>query len=132
LRGYKAINKKKVLIVEDEIVGAMFLERLLELWGYECCELATSGKEALKIAEREKPDIVLMDINLHGEMSGIATAEQIRALFGTPLIFLSGYSDEETKEKAGIVEPAGYFLKPVDYDKLRLTLQSIVRKGKRR
>jgi YesN/AraC family two-component response regulator len=110
----------------------MFLERMLELWGYECCELATSGKEALRIAKRERPDIVLMDINLPGGMSGIATAEKIRSRFGKPVIFLSGYSDEETKKRAEITEPAAYFLKPVDYDKLRLTLQSIAGKNNRR
>jgi YesN/AraC family two-component response regulator len=110
----------------------MFLEKLLELWGYACCELATSGKDTLRIAKREKPDVVLMDINLHGGMSGIATAEKVRSRFGIPVIFVSGYSDEDTKKKAETVKPAGYFLKPIDYDKLKSTLRSITKKGRDR
>ena len=119
--GYKTI-KKKILIVEDEIVQAMFLGKVLELWDYEICETATSGEDAIKEAEIQSPDLVIMDINIHGEISGIEAAGRIRSQFGIPVIFITGYSDEETRQKAYDAHPAGYFVKPLDYDKLREAL----------
>ena len=114
------------MIVEDEIIQAMFLGKILELWGYEICETATSGEDAIKEAEIQNPDLVLMDISIHGEISGIEAAGKIRSQFGIPVIFMSGYSDEETRQKAYTAHPAGYFVKPLDYDKLKETLMSIM------
>jgi CheY-like chemotaxis protein len=114
------------LIVEDEIVQAMFLGKILELWGNEVCETATSGEDAIKEAEIQNPDLVLMDINIHGEISGIEAAGRIRSQFGIPVIFMTGYSDEETRQKAYTAHPAGYFVKPLDYEKLKETLMLIM------
>jgi CheY-like chemotaxis protein len=114
------------LIVEDEIVEAMFLGKLLELWGHESCDTATSGEEALKEAENRKPDLVLMDIHVHGTISGIDAAIRIRSQLGIPVIFLTGYSDEETRQKASAAHPAGYFVKPIDYSTLREAIASIL------
>jgi CheY-like chemotaxis protein len=116
------------LIVEDEIIQAMFLGKILELWGYEICETATSGEEAVKESENQKPDLVLMDISIHGETSGIEAACNIRSRLGIPVIFISGYSDEETRNKACTARPAGYFVKPLDYNKLKEAIISIMRK----
>jgi CheY-like chemotaxis protein len=60
--------KTKILIVEDEVITAMSLQHLLEHWGYEMCEQVSSGREAIEKAGREKPDIMLKDINLNGEI----------------------------------------------------------------
>ena len=127
--GYKTI-KKKILIVEDEIVQAMFLGKVLELWGYEICETATSGEDAIKEAEIQNPDLVIMDISIHGEISGIEAAGKIRSRVGIPVIFITGYSDEETRQKAYTARPAGYFVKPLDYNKLEETLMSIIHQKK--
>ena len=124
-KGYRTI-KKKILIVEDEIIEAMFLGEILELRGYEICETATSGEDAIKEAEIQNPDVVLMDISIHGKISGIEAARKIRSQFGIPVIFMTGYPDEETRQKAYITNPAGYFVKPLDYDKLEKTLMSIM------
>ena len=117
---------KKILIVEDEILEAMFLGKLLELWGYEIGETATSGEEALKESGIQNPDLVLMDIYIHGKINGIEAAGKIHSQFGIPVIFMTGYSDEETRQKAYTAHPAGYFVKPLDYDKLKETLMSIM------
>ncbi len=122
--------KTKILIVEDEIITAMSLQHLLEHWGYGMCEHASSGKEAIEKAEREKPDIVLIDISLNGEITGIEAARQIRSRFCAPIIFITGYSDKETIKEAKNVDPVGYFVKPIDFNKLKLTIDSIVRKNK--
>ncbi len=124
-REYKAI-KKKILIVEDEIIEAIFLTKILELWGYEVCEVTTSGEDAIKKAEIDKPDLVLMDIYIHGKVNGIEAARTIRSRIGIPIIFMTGYSDEETRKKASTVNPAGYFIKPLNYDKLKEELKLIL------
>jgi DNA-binding response OmpR family regulator len=123
--------KKNILIVEDEIITAMSLQHLLELWGYRMCGQASSGKEAVEIAINEKPDIVLVDVSLSGDINGIEVARQIRSCFSIPIIFMTGYSDEETMEAIKEIEPAGCFVKPLDFNKLRTTLDSIVQKSKK-
>ena len=116
------------MIVENEIIEAMVLQKLLELWGYDVGEIATSGEEAIKKAKNEKPHLVLMDLSIYGETDGIEVAERINSQFGIPIIFMTGYSDEETTKKARIANPAGYFTKPLDYDKLKVTIESIIHK----
>jgi DNA-binding response OmpR family regulator len=128
-KGCKTI-KNKILIVEDEIVQAMFLGKILELWDIEICEIATSGEEAVKEAEIQKPDLVLMDISIHGKISGIEAAGRIRSRLGIPVIFLSGHSDEETRLKAYDARPAGYFVKPLDYNKLEEAIMLILHQKK--
>jgi len=118
------------LIVEDEIIEAMFLGEILKLWGYEICETATSGEDAIKEAEIQNPDLVLIDINIHGEISGIEAASNIRSQVGIPVIFMTGYSDEETRQKAYTAHPAGYFVKPLDYNKLEEALMSLMHQKK--
>lgn len=118
----------KILIVDDYIIPSM--SRLLKLWGYELCEQVSSGEEAVKKVEQEKPNIVLMDINLNGEMNGIEAARQICSCFSVPIIFTTVYSDDKTREAAKIAEPVGYFVKPLDFYKLRTTINSVTRKDK--
>ena len=106
------MSKTKVMIVEDEIIAAMALREELIQLGYDICELVASGEDALRIAEREKPEVVLMDICLRGEVDGIETARQIRARLGIPVIFLTGYPDEEVK--ARVEGYNGWLAKPID------------------
>ncbi|MBI5058037.1 MAG: response regulator [Nitrospirae bacterium] len=115
----------KILVVEDDFFTAVVFRQLLELWGYEICEQVTSGEEAIARAEKEKPDIVLMDINLDGEIDGIEAATKIRVRFGIPIIFTTAYSDNETKEAARLADPVGYFVKPLNFNELRTMLNSI-------
>ncbi|HSB51506.1 MAG TPA: response regulator, partial [Dissulfurispiraceae bacterium] len=76
--------------------------------------------------ETLKPDLVLMDVYIHGKISGIEAAGKIRSQFGIPIIFITGYSDEETRQKAYVAEPAGYFVKPLNYDRLKEVLKPII------
>ena len=114
--------KAKILIAEDSTITGMDLWHLLELWGYEMCEQVMSGEEAIEKAKKENPDLALIDINLKGEIGGIEAAREIRSI-GIPIIFITGYSDKKTKEKARMADPAGYFIKPLDYYKLRETIE---------
>ena len=120
----------KVLILEDEMIFAMDLAQRLKSEGYETCELTATGEKALENCEKQRPDIALIDINLRGNMSGIRTAKEIRSRFSIPVIFMTGYADAKTREDAEIVEPAGYFTKPLEIGKLIETIESAVKKNR--
>jgi len=124
--------KTRVLVVEDEVITVMSLQHLLELWGYRMCGQASSGKEAIERAEREKPDIALIDVSLSGDINGIEAARQIRSRCDIPIIFITGYSDNETMKEIKDMEPAGYFIKPVDFNKLKMAIESIAQKNKKK
>jgi len=119
------MKPSKILIVEDEALFAMDLGLKLKGKGYVLCEAALRGKKAIEIVEREKPDLVLMDINLKGEISGIDAAREIRLRFGVPVIFMTGYSDEDTKKTAMLAQPAGYITKPLNVEELLALIDSI-------
>ena len=93
--------KAKVMIVEDEIITAADLRNELQGPGYSICSFANSGEKAIQTAEQEKPDVVLMDIKLKGELNGIEAASEIRSRFGISIIYMTGYSLELFKDKAG-------------------------------
>lgn len=108
------MNNEKILIVEDEKIIALDLQRRLERFGYQVVGMASDGAEAIAAAKEREPDIVLMDIDLGSmsRMDGIDAAKVIRAASGVPVVFLTAYSDEKTLERAKAVEPLGYICKP--------------------
>ncbi|HYR01720.1 MAG TPA: response regulator, partial [Syntrophobacteria bacterium] len=68
-----------------------------------------------------------MDINLKGSRNGIEAAAEIQSRLGIPVIFVSGYDDAETMERAEAAKPAGYFVKPLDFYRLRATVEAVIR-----
>ena len=112
------------MVAEDEFIVAFELKTALEGMGYTVCGMVSSGEQAIDCAERERPDCVLMDVSLKGEMDGIEAARHIRARFGTRTAFLSGYPAEEMMRRAADVRPIGIFAKPLDYRQLEETLGS--------
>ncbi len=120
------MKKTKVMIVEDEILIAMNMKSDLIDMGYEVCKLVTTGEEAIRNAEHEKPDVVLMDIILNGEMNGIDAAREIRSRYGTSIIFVTGCDDEGTKDLAEEVGPVEYFVKPVELVDLKSAIVKAV------
>lgn len=113
----------KVLVVEDERIVAKDIQNTLKNLGYEVPVIASTGEEAIKKAAELKPDIVLMDIVLKGEIDGITAASQIRSKFKIPIIYLTAYEDEDTLDRAKITEPLGYILKPFEERDLHTTLE---------
>ena len=124
------MHRNKILIVEDEILVADNIKKTIEKNGYDVASLAVSGEKALQIAEEEKPDLVLMDIVIKGEMDGIITAERISKQFGIPVIFLTAYSDEDTFKRAKITEPFGYITKPFERRQLCMAIEMALYKSK--
>ena len=87
-----------------------------------------SGEKALEIAEKDKPDLVFMDIHLSGEMGGIEAAGQIKDRFGIPVIFITGYSRDEMKERFGEIGSNGYLVKPWSRHELKSSIEMALRK----
>lgn len=113
----------KVLIVEDEGILAMKTEEDLEILGHEVVGIADSGEEALEIISNNVPDVILMDIVLQGDMSGIELAELV--LKNHPecrIIYVSAHADEITIKKARKTRHAGFLHKPLEPAKLKRAL----------
>lgn len=104
--------KTSVLVVEDESIVAKDIQNSLKKLGYSVPSVENTGEDAIDAAGQYKPDLILMDIMLKGEISGIDAAEQIRKRYQIPVIFLTAYADESTLSKAKVTEPYGYIIKP--------------------
>jgi len=124
------MNEIKILVVEDEAIVARNIEKRLSNAGYHISGLVTTAKEAIEKAHSTKPDLVLMDIKLKGEMDGIEAAKIIRKTFRLPIIFLTSYTDEETFQRAKITEPFGYLIKPFEIKELNRTVEMALYKNK--
>src|SRR5512143_479744 len=105
-------KRVKLLVVEDESIVALDLKSSLTMLGYEVIGTAASGEDAIAWAEAGHPDLVLMDINLQGQMDGVEAANRIRARLHTPVIFLTACVDDATLQRAKVTEPFGYLIKP--------------------
>ncbi len=104
----------KILVVEDEHIVAMDLQCRLSSLGYEVPETASSGEEAVEKAGRLRPDLILMDIFLGGDMDGIEAGGKIKELYNIPIIYITAYADANTLQRAKLTEPFGYILKPFE------------------
>jgi PAS domain S-box-containing protein len=108
------MEKKKILVVEDERIVAEDIKTKLEHVGYAVAGIASSGEGSIKKSEKYRPDLVLMDIVLEGKMDGIEAAAQILSRFNIPVVYLTAYSDERTLKKAKVTEPFGFIIKPFE------------------
>ena len=112
----------KILIVEDEVLIAADLESRLKSSGFKVAGRATSAERALEMIENVRPDLVLMDIVLKGEMDGIKAAEVVRDIWGVPVVFVTAYADARRLERAKLARPFGYVLKPFQDRDLQITI----------
>jgi DNA-binding LytR/AlgR family response regulator len=106
------MSKNNILVVEDESIVSKDIQQSLKKLGYNIVGAASTGERAIELANETKPDLVLMDIMLKGDMSGIETAEKIKETLSIPVIYLTAYADENTLAKAKVTEPYGYIIKP--------------------
>ena len=118
---------EKIIVVEDEAITALNLKMDLEDLGYEVLETIDTGSEAVEKSEELFPDMVLMDINLKGDMDGIEASRQISEM-GIPIIFLTANTDDPTTFDALKTAPYGYLSKPYTAKDLELTVKMALRK----
>lgn len=122
------MSKTNILVVEDESIVSKDIQHSLKKLGYNVIGAASTGEKALEIARTERPDIVLMDIMLKGDMNGIETAEIIRSELSVPVVFLTAYADESTLSRAKVTEPYGYIIKPFKEIDLHTSIEMAIYK----
>lgn len=112
-----------IFIVEDEAIVASDIKETLISLGYTAAGIAKSGELALEKIQDLRPDLVLMDIHLAGEMDGIETAAKVHAVYDIPVIYLTAYADKILLDRAKITEPYGYVVKPYDERELHSVIE---------
>ncbi|MGG6239836.1 putative bifunctional diguanylate cyclase/phosphodiesterase [Nodosilinea sp. AN01ver1] len=117
------MDKKTILVVEDEIVVAMDLQATLIDLGHEVPEIVISGEAAIQKALELRPDLVLMDIHLSADLDGIDAAAAITQVLDIPVVYLTAYADEKTLQRASLTAPFGYILKPFEVRELRANIE---------
>lgn len=117
------MEKTRIMVVEDESLTGAYIEMNLENLGYFVTGIELSGKEAIEKAESERPDLVLMDITLQGDIDGIEAAHVIGTDLNIPVVYITANSDEKTLERAKVTEPYGYIVKPFGTRELQSNIE---------
>ncbi|MDQ3830199.1 MAG: response regulator, partial [Candidatus Tectomicrobia bacterium] len=118
-----SMTRPQIMVVEDESIVAEDMKAMLEGFGYTVPVVAFSGEEAVKKAFDTHPDLVLMDIVLKGQMSGVEAVERIRSRCNIPVVYVTAYADEKTVRRAKATQPFGYILKPFDARELQTAIE---------
>lgn len=126
-----AASKIGILVVEDEAIVSKDIQQSLKKLGYDVVGACATGEDAMKQAERLHPTLVLMDIMLKGDISGIEAAEFVREKLNIPVIFLTAYADSSTLSKAKVTEPYGYIIKPFKEIDLQTNIEIALYKHER-
>lgn len=120
--------KGSILIVEDESITGLSIKYSLKQFGYQVVDIVSSGMKAIDKARENHPDLVLMDIDLDGEMDGVETAKQIFNRFDIPIVYLTAYSEAQILQRAVQTEPFGYILKPFSKETLLVSIETALHK----
>lgn len=121
-------NKAKILIVEDEAISAIMMTEHFKKSGFSDIESASTGDEAVKMAQGEKPDVIFMDIRLAGAMDGIDTANKILSTHDIPIVFITGYSEDVITDRVKNFKSAMCVYKPLNMNEIDILLDSILLK----
>jgi DNA-binding response OmpR family regulator len=122
------MKKQRILIVEDEALTVLALKRDLADLGYEVVGDASTAADALRAAEENRADLVLMDIQLEGGISGVAAAAAIRGQVDVPVVFLTAHGSAETVARAVESGAFGYLVKPYSGPELRAVIDIALHK----
>ena len=121
----------KIFVVEDEAIVSKDIQVCLKKIGYEVLGAFSSGEKVIDALKEKQPDIILMDIMLSGELSGVETSAYVKEHYGIPVVFLTAYADEKTISKAKVTEPYGYVIKPFKEIDLRTSIEMALYKFKK-
>ncbi|MCH8291963.1 response regulator [Candidatus Poribacteria bacterium] len=117
------MGNTRILIVEDKQAVAEHIENQLKSLGYTVLAVVSYGEEAIQKTEETRPDLVLIDMKLEGDMDGIEVAKQMRDRFNIPVVYLTDYADEDLLHRAEITGPFGYMLEPFEERRLYLNIE---------
>lgn len=112
------MDKKKVLIVEDELIISLLIEEMVKSLGHEVMDKVVTGEEAVNLALEQKPDLILMDIRLRGEMDGIEAMAKIKQKANIPVIYITGNTDQVYRNRVEKSEYLAFLTKPVTINDL--------------
>lgn len=118
-------NKKQILIVEDDLIIAMVLERMIEKLGFKVGNKVTTARDAITLAKTNSPDLILMDIQLKNKTDGITAMKEIRKYSSVPVIYITGNSDEFYLKKAKETRYVDYLVKPIQMEDLRKSIKKV-------
>jgi PAS domain S-box-containing protein len=124
------MSDESILIVEDEQIVAEDIGESLRHMGYTVCSIESTGESAIRAAVTHTPDLILMDISLSGPMNGIDAAERIIRNQEIPIIFLTAFADARIVERAKLIQPYGYILKPFDERELKTSIEIALYKSR--
>lgn len=116
----------RIVIVEDEAITALDISDALKSLGYEVIGTFDNGEEVLKNIHYMKPDLILLDINLEGQMDGIELANGIKKEIDIPFIYITAHPPETFKKRAKLTKPCGYLTKPFSDEILDFTIQKAI------
>lgn len=118
--------KRRAVIVEDEVLVALYLEDVLIDLGWEVCGTATSADAAVATVLAQHPTLVLMDVRLKGVGDGVDAAHRIRGGTACPIIFITGSSEPKTLARIQQVSGATVLIKPILADQLRCAIEDVM------
>jgi len=125
------MSKANILVVEDESIVSKDIQLSLKKLGYNVIGSATKGDKAIEMALELKPDLILMDIMLKGDVNGIRATKRIQKRANIPVIYLTAYADKNTLERAKVTQPYGYILKPFKEVDLQTAIEVALYKHKK-
>ena len=113
----------RIMVVEDEKIVAEDIRTSIEEMGYPVCAMAASGSEAIEKANLTRPDLILMDIVLKGDMDGVEAATKIKELYNIPVVYLTAFGEDGVLQRAKVAEPYGYITKPFSDRDLQIAIE---------
>lgn len=123
-------QKKTVMIVEDDLILNLLYESYLEKLGYDAEGELVYGKTAIEVAKKIKPDLILMDISLEGEIDGIEAMTEIRKFSDVPVIYITGNSDPYHVQRAKETGYIDYLVKPIEFNDLKNSIEKNFKNAK--
>ena len=121
-------EKAKILVVEDETIGAESLRQSLEFMGYNVIAVINTGEDVIETIEKEQTDLIVMDISLQGKIDGIKASEEIHTRFDIPVIYLTAHAESELFERAKETAPYAFLTKPIEVRQLHYAIEIALRK----
>ncbi|HXU26123.1 MAG TPA: response regulator [Bacteroidia bacterium] len=115
----------KIVVAEDDFVISLLTRKMIEFLGHKVLATVTNGEDAVLAAQKHKPDVMLMDIRLEGDLDGIDAMHQIAEFANIPAIYLTANSDERNRARAAQTNMHGFCTKPIDFDELKMLLFKI-------
>jgi len=120
--GYLVGKEKNILIIEDDKIISVVLQTYLKKLGFNVIDSVTTGEDAIEIAKKTKPDIILSDIMLDGILNGIEAVKEITRHIKTDIIYMTSHTDPKYKKMAAETNYIDFLHKPVTFDTLQKTL----------